>query len=75
MSSVNNVQAKVLFDKWVGNSEKLSAALFSLARKIQPCIIFIDEIGTWKRCCHLTKMHFVHLQIRSRAVVQTTITR
>lgn len=34
----------LLLDKWVGETEKYLAALFSLARKIRPCIIFIDEI-------------------------------
>ncbi len=42
-----NLQASTLTDKWYGESQKLTAAVFSLAVKIQPCIIFIDEIGKY----------------------------
>lgn len=42
-----NLQASTLTDKWYGESQKLAAAVFSLAVKIQPCIIFIDEIGKY----------------------------
>lgn len=34
----------VILDKWVGETEKHLEALFTLARKIKPCVIFIDEI-------------------------------
>lgn len=32
-----------LYDKYVGEGEKLVKAMFSLARKLKPCIVFIDE--------------------------------
>ena len=40
-----NLQVSTLLDKWYGESQKRCEAIFSLARKIQPVIIFIDEIG------------------------------
>lgn len=44
-----NLDVAALTDKWYGESQKLSAAVFSLASKIQPCIIFIDEIDSFLR--------------------------
>ena len=40
-----NLQVSSLFDKWFGESQKRTEAIFSLAEKVQPVIIFIDEIG------------------------------
>jgi ATPase family AAA domain-containing protein 1 len=40
-----NLSVSSLYDKWFGESQKRTEALFTLAAKVQPVIIFIDEIG------------------------------
>ncbi|KAF6213571.1 hypothetical protein GE061_011292 [Apolygus lucorum] len=44
-----NLDVSILTDKWYGESQKLASAVFTLAVKIQPCIIFIDEIDSFLR--------------------------
>lgn len=39
-----SISASSVVSKWVGDSEKSMRALFSLAQKMQPSVIFIDEI-------------------------------
>ncbi|KAI8371670.1 P-loop containing nucleoside triphosphate hydrolase protein [Radiomyces spectabilis] len=39
-----NLRISSLTDKYYGESNKLVDAVFSLAKKVEPCIIFIDEI-------------------------------
>ncbi|KAK0059010.1 ATPase family AAA domain-containing protein 1 [Biomphalaria pfeifferi] len=44
-----NLQISTLVDKWYGESQKRAEAVFSLAVKLQPTIIFIDEIDSFLR--------------------------
>ena len=40
------VQVESLFGRYVGDSEKAAAAYFTLAHKLQPSILFVDEMDT-----------------------------
>ena len=44
-----NLDVSILTDKWYGESQKLASAVFTLARKLSPCIVFVDEIDSLLR--------------------------
>lgn len=44
-----NLDIAMLTDKWYGESQKLASAVFTMASKLQRCIIFIDEIDSFLR--------------------------
>ncbi|KAI9202297.1 P-loop containing nucleoside triphosphate hydrolase protein [Polychytrium aggregatum] len=39
-----NVSLSDVFDKYVGEGEKNVRAIFTLARKLAPCVVFLDEV-------------------------------
>lgn len=60
-----NLQLSSLVDKWYGESQKRAEAVFSLALKLQPCIIFIDEIDSFLRS-RSTNDHEATLMIKTQ---------
>lgn len=43
-SNFLSISPSSIYDMYVGEGEKNAKAVFSLARKIRPCVIFIDEL-------------------------------
>ncbi|KAI8891118.1 AAA-domain-containing protein [Backusella circina FSU 941] len=45
-SRMLDIQASDVYDMYVGQGEKNVKAIFSLARKLSPCVIFVDEVDS-----------------------------
>ncbi|CAN0032033.1 unnamed protein product [Scytosiphon promiscuus] len=41
-----SVDSSVIENKWLGESEKNARAVFTLARRLAPCVVFIDEVDS-----------------------------
>lgn len=42
-----NLDISIVRNKWFGETEKFANAVFTLAYKLQPCIIFLDEVDSF----------------------------
>jgi SpoVK/Ycf46/Vps4 family AAA+-type ATPase len=42
-----NINMSAITSKWLGEGERLVRAVFSLAHKLAPCVIFVDEIDSF----------------------------
>lgn len=45
-SNFMSITASVIYNMYVGEGEKNAKAIFTLARKLAPCVIFIDELDS-----------------------------
>jgi len=45
-ASFLSVDASSVENKWLGESEKNAKAVFTLARRLAPCVIFLDEVDS-----------------------------
>ena len=54
-ASFLSVDASSVENKWLGESEKNAKAVFTLARRLAPCVVFIDEVRRrfWRSFCVL----------------------
>jgi SpoVK/Ycf46/Vps4 family AAA+-type ATPase len=45
-ASFLSVDASSIENKWLGESEKNAKAVFTLARRLAPCVVFVDEVDS-----------------------------
>eukprot|EP00798_Chlamydomonas_sp_ICE-L_P012933 gene12933-5967_t len=60
-----NITSSSILSKWLGDASKLVRAIFSLAEKLQPCIIFIDEVDAMLGRRGSNSEHEATLQVKT----------
>lgn len=60
-----NIKASSIMDKYLGESDKMVSAIFRVARKLAPTVVFIDEIDTVlrKRGGDMNNSHVQSMQV------------
>ncbi|KXZ52238.1 hypothetical protein GPECTOR_10g869 [Gonium pectorale] len=60
-----DVTASSIQSRWYGEANRAVAAVFSLARKLQPCVVFIDEVDALLDLRHATGESEASRQVKS----------
>ncbi|KAJ3432036.1 putative aaa atpase [Anaeramoeba flamelloides] len=60
-----NIHISKISSKWFGEGEKYAKAVFTLARKLAPCIIFIDEVDSMLNARNKTNEHEASRKIKN----------
>ncbi|KAG2452360.1 hypothetical protein HYH02_003382 [Chlamydomonas schloesseri] len=60
-----NITASSIMSKWLGDANRLVRAVFSLAAKMEPCIIFIDEVDAMLGKRGQSSEHEATLQVKT----------
>lgn len=60
-----NISSSSILSKWLGDASRLVRAVFTLAQKLQPCIIFIDEVDALLGKRGMNHEHEATLQVKT----------
>jgi len=60
-----NITTSSILSKWLGDASRLVRAVFTLAHKLQPCIIFIDEVDAMLSRRGSSSEHEATLQVKT----------